>query len=286
MTHDKAFWKAIAAADYAVPDGESVRALTAELLACLGSPDSELRDDIAYTTMAHWATRGVLSPDDLRFMLHTVGPNMMRPMSPAAILSGESDADGILLRSFSALTLSLVAYCDWKTPFSEQDEFEAMMTIAEAYFLTESDLRGYVDGIGWIHATAHTADVFKFLARNRYITAENLHSMLNTIAIKLVAALPYIYTHSEDERVAMAVVDIAKRDMLTAEQLAAFVTRLSAVTERDQTEAFDPVAFARYMNVKNFLRALYFRLRFADPPVTGAHDLGQRVEDALRLFKA
>lgn len=286
MTHDKAFWKAIAEADYAVPDGESARALTAELLTYLGSPDMELRDDLAYGTLATWATRGVLSPDDLRFMLHTVGPNLMHHMSPEATLSGERDAEGVLLRSFSALTLALVAYCDWKTPFSAPDEFDAMLTIAEAYFLSERDVRGYVDGIGWIHATAHTADVFKFLARNRHAAAENLNSMLNTIAIKLAAPIPYTYVHSEDERIAMAVVDIAKRGLVTAEQLAAFVSRLAAVAERDQTGAFDPGVYAPYINIKNFLRALYFRLRFADPQVDGAHDLAQRVEDALRLFKA
>lgn len=54
MQHDKAFWTALAQADYAVPDGETVRGLTDELLGFLSSPDDGLRDGIAYMNVKHF----------------------------------------------------------------------------------------------------------------------------------------------------------------------------------------------------------------------------------------
>ena len=57
--YDKAFWKAIADNDYAVPEGEQPLALTDELLGYPGSTDEELRDTYAYTLIAVWTMRGV-----------------------------------------------------------------------------------------------------------------------------------------------------------------------------------------------------------------------------------
>ena len=37
-----------------------------------------------------------------------------------------------------------------------------------AYLLDETDRRGYVPGLGWINATAHAADLLKFLVRNPF----------------------------------------------------------------------------------------------------------------------
>ena len=52
--HDKAFWRAIAAAKFDVPAGATAPKLAAELLATLGSPDPELRDDLALSILTSW----------------------------------------------------------------------------------------------------------------------------------------------------------------------------------------------------------------------------------------
>lgn len=275
--HDKAFWTAVAEADYAVPDGETVRGLTDELLGYLSSPDDGLRDGIAYMTMAHWAERGVWSADDVRHVVAYVVPNLMRGIGEAG--------DGVILRSFSALTLSLAAYADWKHSYLTAEEFDAMVAAACEYLTAERDLRGYVTGPGWLHAAAHTADVLKFLARSRHATADHLRRMLTAIAERLATPVDTVYIHSEDERLAMAVLDIAKRGMLTRDDFAAFVQRMMAVIEHSESGNFDVTIHATYMNVKHFLRALYFRLSFAEPKIEGAHDLAQQAFDALKKFR-
>src|SRR5271156_5888473 len=52
--HDRAFWRAIQTNHYAVPEGESAAALAHELSGYLGSPDPELRDDLAYSILDVW----------------------------------------------------------------------------------------------------------------------------------------------------------------------------------------------------------------------------------------
>src|SRR5215470_16470429 len=55
--HDREFWRSIAKEHYAVPAEESADALAHELSSLLASPDSELRDDLAYSILAHWIYR-------------------------------------------------------------------------------------------------------------------------------------------------------------------------------------------------------------------------------------
>src|SRR5690606_30666641 len=201
------------------------------LLGSLGSPDDELRDGIAYMTMAHWAERGVWSADDVRYVIAQVTPNLTRGIGEAG--------DGVILRSFSALTLSLAAYADWKHNYLTPEEYDAMVGAACNYLTAERDLRGYVVGPGWLHATAHTADVLKFLARSRHATADQLRRMLAAIAEKLATPADTVFIHSEDERLAMAVVDIAKRGMLTQDDFAAFLQRMMTVLDHADNGAFD-----------------------------------------------
>ena len=73
--HDRAFWQMIAKQHYAVPQGESADALAHELSALLGSPDPELRDDLAYSILATWIHRGnVLSTATQIFSHWRVSP--------------------------------------------------------------------------------------------------------------------------------------------------------------------------------------------------------------------
>jgi len=276
--HDKTFWKAIAAADYAVPEGQKPLALTDELLGYLGSPDEELRDTFGYTIIAVWTMRGVYSADDLRHIMTHLLPNLK-------VGIGERDNDSVLLRSFSALMLSVVAYGEHKTPFMTDAEYDTLLDAALEYLAAEKDLRGYVVGKGFQHSCAHTADIFKFLARSPRANAARLERMLLGIADKMRMSVDYVYIHSEDERMAMAFLDIVKRDLLSREVLTAFIERLLKVHELGTDGgAFDVMIHAPYMNVKNLLRALYFRLAFAEPPLAGTYDLRGSRYEALKKF--
>src|SRR5262249_37737111 len=110
-THSKESWKKIAENKYAVPEGEKAFALAKELSADLKSPDSELRDDLAYSILATWILRpGVLNGDELLTLEEEWRGNLKRGI-------GENGTDSIFGRSFSALCLSAIAERELKKPF-------------------------------------------------------------------------------------------------------------------------------------------------------------------------
>src|SRR5262245_51043081 len=119
--HPKSFWQAIVANKFELPDGTTAAQLAPELLANLGSPDPELRDDLSETILTSWIFRKkLLGPADLRPVIATLRGNLGKGI-------GESGADGVLLRSFSALTLSVIAARDNEEPFLSADEHAGLL---------------------------------------------------------------------------------------------------------------------------------------------------------------
>src|SRR6202158_1026605 len=101
--HDREFWRAIVKNRYAVPDGQPVFPLLHELSGCLGSRDPELRDDLAYSITTIWIKhQKQISTDELYSLLDDWQANLRTGV-------GETGNDGILKRSFSALSLVRLA---------------------------------------------------------------------------------------------------------------------------------------------------------------------------------
>lgn len=252
---DKTFWQQIVENDCAVPAGQTAAELTPQLLEILGSTDPELRDDVAYIVFARWIVRDEhYSPDDLRGLITILTDNLSWKI-------GEQDTESVLLRSFSALVLSLIAYYDVLKQFLDDDEVSALLDAAMEYLLAEEDLRGYVEGAGWIHATAHTADLLKFLARNPKTTGNDHRQILGAIFDKLSAPVTYIYVHDEDERLVLAVVDVLRRELVTLGDWKGWLDRFRTWKHVTVTgEAFVVTIHAPYQNCKTFLRSLYFTL--------------------------
>ena len=101
---------------------------------------------------------------------------------------GESGNDGVLLRSFSALDLSILAAAENQDPALDAAGYRALLDAAFAYLWDERDLRGLEPRVGWIHATAHTADLLKFLARDPRFTPADQRRLLDGAWSKLTAA--------------------------------------------------------------------------------------------------
>jgi hypothetical protein len=201
--HDRQFWERIAQQQYAVPAGESASALAHELSGFLASPDSELRDDLAYSILTHWIRAGKLSNEDLISLSDEWRANLKKNI-------GESGNDAVLERSFSALCLSEMAARDVKSPFLGTERYHALLSDALTYLTQERDLRGYEVKVGWIHATAHTADLLEALAENPALTTPEQERILNAISQRLATAT-IIYTHGEQDRLALAVMAIIER---------------------------------------------------------------------------
>jgi hypothetical protein len=251
--------RAIVAADYALPEGTGVAELTPGLLEALGSTDGELRDELAFLILANWIERGYYDEASLRSMLSQLQAGMLKGL-------GEQVSDSVFERSFSTLVLNEVLGYDNAHTFLQASEVQRVLDHVIAYFIAERDLRGHVPGKGFAHAIAHTADTFRVLAQSRHVDERTLEQMLAAIADRLLAPVNHVYLYDEDERLALAVLTILRRELLDLKALEAWLTRLAhPVGDMPWYRAADDRAkLSAFTNAELFLRSLYFQLHFGD----------------------
>jgi len=222
--HDREFWRAIVKNRYAVPDGQPVFPLLRELSGYVGSRDPELRDDLAYSITTIWINRQKqISSDELCSLLDDWQANLRTGI-------GETGNDGILKRSFSALSLVALAKRDLKMPFLGEERYRTFLANALAYLRDERDLRGFDPTLGWIHATAHTADLLAALAGNPLLRNVDQARLLDAISRRLSSAHE-IFTYGEQDRLsALAATIVARKDF----DAPAFYNWLNALDAADQ----------------------------------------------------
>ena len=244
--HDRAFWVSLHAAGFALPAGESALPLALEAAALLGSTDPELCDGIAYEALATWVYgEQRLDAAELNQLRTTLTSNARRGL-------GEAMGDGLFLRSFSVLALAVLAAEDLKSPFLDSQQFDGLVELAIDELGNERDLRGYVPGKGWGHATAHCADLVKFLARSHRLRPEQQSRMVNAIAERLRSA-GLVFVWGEDARLAAALTALAARSDADPAAFLAWFKRLGAEHAALWSGPFDPV---RYVPVRAQLNAL------------------------------
>ena len=271
--HNRAFWKAIVASNYAVPKHESADALAEELSGLLASPDPELRDDLAYSILARWIyRRNLLSTPTLLSLTDTWRANLESGI-------GEIGTNSVLKRSFSALCLAAMAEREWKLPFMGAQRYHDLLSQAVVYLNDERDLRGYDPILHWIHATAHTADLLAALADSPQLTSPEAATILDAIATRLSTA-PNVYTQGEQDRLAAAVLSVIHRSDFDARAFDQLLARLKN-EDGDVWTATTLRSLTRYQNHNYLLQSLYVRLALEtdSPRIT---DFKQRVLAILK----
>ncbi len=257
----RAEWVALARGGFVVPPGQSAAALLVEMNALLASPDPVLRDEVAYGAAERWMVRDrVVGPEDVRRLLALWSANLDDGL-------GAPGDDRIFKRAFSALALSLVAAREVATPFLTAAEAQRLFDRLLDYFARERDLRGFAAGHGWMHAVAHTADAFKFLARGPHWAPANLPRLLDAVRAKL-AAHDAVFTWGESERLAAALQAAVRRPDAEGALVAAWIGEWTVdhAALWANGPVVDPAAFARVENAKQLLRSLHAGLAMEASP--------------------
>ena len=259
----KAFWKTLAA-ECAVPAGESAAGLVNEAVSLVGSPDSEWRDDVGYSVVATCVYRKKrLEPEERRALVALLSENLRRGI-------GETGNDGVLRRSFSALDLSILAALELQDPALDAAGYARLLDDGLAYLKDERDLRGLEPRVGWIHATAHTADLLKFLARDARLKPQDQARLLDAAWSKLTAQGAPVFTHAEDERLAAALVSVVRRPDFDPASLDPWLERFVALEKQVWTKMPpDSATLDASQNARNLLRSFHALLSFAEPAAAG-----------------
>jgi len=274
-THDEAFWRKLAADKFVVPEGSSAGDLLVEMSPLLASPDPTLRDGITYDAAAEWILRKkLLTPTEQKRLIVLWTPNLKKGI-------GETGNDGVLLRSFSALELSLLAARDLQESYLDAAELKALLDDALAYLAAERDLRGYDDKKGWMHATAHTADLLKFLARNPKVTPADAARILDGIGAKVREA-GIVFAWGEDERLASGVMAVLRRGDLDAATWTGWLDTMAGASKGLwDVPALDAKKFATEQNVKHLLARIHVLLYAVPEPAPKLVEARAQVMGAL-----
>ena len=254
---------------------EEIQELVPVMLKFIGVPDSELRDKLIYSTLASWIYRGSFSSDELQELLQ-------RALDDEHLFYnlGEENTDSVFTRAFSVLLLPPILWSHRQQPFLNSETLKNTLEKVTLYFYAEKDLRGYVREKGWAYAVAHTADALDELALCSETTKEMLTEML-TLITGVASTEKSVYTHGEDERLSFAVISIFKRNELTTEEKVGWLETFTSEVQKALPMP-DPEGYRKFINVKHFLRTLYFSILQSD--LAGKEVLQGKLQTLLKQF--
>lgn len=278
--HDRAFWVGLRQ-ECRAPKGVPVADLVNEAVSLQASRDPYWRDDIGYQVVVRCVFRERrLAPDERRRLVDALTVNLRRSI-------GETGTDGVFLRSFSALDLSVLQALELQDPVLDDAGFRALLDAALAYLLQEKDGRGYEPGAGWIHATAHTADLLKYLARDPRFTPADQARLLEAVWVKATAAETPGWDFGEDERLAAALLSVTRRPDFDQAALQDWLARFAPLEKSfwDQG-APDLDGVEATQNARELLKSLYVQLSLEQPAPTASQEAARgRVLETLRAIR-
>ncbi len=187
----RAFWVTLKDAKFALPAGTTRAEVLHDAVALTDEPEPLLRDEVGYGLVVQWIYRD-----------HALTPAELKTFTDALITRMQQRDAGVLGRSFSALSLSIVAAAETKQPLLDDATWSRLVEAACVELECEDDVRGHDATVGWIHAIAHTADLLKFLARDARLTTTQQHRIMAALINRL--ARPEPLSWGEDERLAAA----------------------------------------------------------------------------------
>ena len=246
--YDIATLRSLRVQHFAVADLGRRQALALGLLACLASPDGEVRDQIGYEAFAYWRIARAL---DAATWSGVVDELQRRLAAPA-------DAAGVAA-PFAALVLAEAVHADRDAPFLDDARRRALLDAALEYFSTVRDYRGFDETTGWRHGVAHGADLLGELALEPAFDAAQLTRILQALAQQVVAHDDHVYVFGESERIAAAAIRVAGRKRMPAAAWKTWIAGIAAPAPFARwPDAYDSLrGFAKRQNTMNFLLALY-----------------------------
>jgi hypothetical protein len=205
----------------------------------LRSPDPLVRDTGAYTSLAALQRDGAL--DD---HLVELGDRAL------ALLADEE----VQARSFGALLMALVVDRDNVTGRATDDAVRRWVDGLAGWYPAEPDTRGHDPRFGWLHAVAHGGDAVGELAGSPRLGRAELVGLLDLLVRRATAPTPTYWLQNEDDRVAVAIMAVLRRDLLTSDDVQVAVDALAGAW-RDSAgpvsaEADNAVRLARTLHLQ------------------------------------
>ncbi|MNW25773.1 hypothetical protein D3C74_25250 [compost metagenome] len=226
--------------------------LIQEMMDNVGSVDAQLRDELIYTTLSNWIPGDFLTTYELEQLLPVVLDN-----DHLLCGLGETNTDSVFTRSFSMLVIPLLLMRHRESPFLSSEHIHQIKENVFFNIQQERDYRGYDEEKGWAHAIAHGADALDDLAQCSELDKNDLLAILDLVYEKMIIT-DRVYSDGEDERMVKPIISVLNRKMFSQTAVEQWIQSFGDVKKPSE---FLP-AFRQKNNIKNFLKSLYFRIKF------------------------
>ena len=221
-----------------------------EMLDSIGSLDPILRDELIYGTLSHWILENKFTIEQLKKLL-----KISLDKDHLFYKLYEKNDDAVFKRTFSVLIVTLIIEKHREEKILCKEELYEVKDKLIEYMNNEQDVRGYVEVKGWAHSAAHTADALAELSQCNCINKIDLLDILNSIKAKVCIGY-YVYIEEESERMVTVIENSFNRNMLSDLEITSWLHEFKL----QDTKASYIENMHLKVNVKGFLRALYFRL--------------------------
>lgn len=226
--------------------------LIQDMINNIGSLDAQLRDELIYTTLAYWIPDNSLPANELELLLPVV-----LDKNHLLYKLGEINTDSVFTRSFSMLIIPLLIMRHRESPFLSREQIHQIKEKVFYSVQEERDYRGYDEEKGWAHAIAHAADALDSLAQCSELDKRDFITILDLVHEKMTIT-DRVYSDGEDERMVRSVISILNRKVLSQTYVEQWIQSFGDIEKNSEYLR----AFKQKINIKNFLKSLYFRVKF------------------------
>jgi len=227
-----------------------------QLLHVIGSPDSELRDELAFRIFVESLYANNWSQNDLNEVVKKLISN-----DYLFFYIGEVGKESIYTRSFSALWLSYLLKVDTQRSFLKEEECKAVFDKISTYLIREYDTRGLVENEGWANAVTHAADLYISIILHPQFEMRFVPPILQGISKSIWAG--NVFVDDEEQRLAGVIKLLQKIDYpedVLVEWIEQLFDKLEFhLYERGYTRDY----FKAKTNSIHLMQAIYFKLKFA-----------------------
>ena len=245
---------ALKAATFQIADVPTRERFAEAVVACLASPDPELRDGIAFEALSHMLRQEQLGTE-------------VRLRIARDLLRRLQGADGAgFERPFAALVLAEIVRADRIKAYLPGAMREAIAADALSYVRGVKDYRGFDEREGWRHGVAHGADLLMQMARNPNFAAPDLAAKIRDAAGAQVAPPGHFYIYGESDRLMQPIVVLAQRKAFDAAAWSAWFADLAKPAPlATWGEAYRSQAgLARLHNLRAFLTSVLVTARLSE----------------------
>lgn len=236
------------------------------MLSNLSSTDSILRDTIAYHIFSEW----LVIRDNLTIHQKMRIYNYSVNKKNLLFKIDKIDSDAVFQRSFLALIIALLLENNKINAFLNDKEIEKIFILLNELLKKEQNMLSFVEGKGWSHCIAHTADALDELIYQQTIKNSDVKIIMNSIS-DFYKTNTVILTGEEDERLSNIIITALFMKKISYEEVTNWLITLAESIPNllPEIPLINIKQFTQTLLIK--LSVLKYKVNFKDFPIVNRY---------------